>query len=166
MKRSRNLLLFFLIDGYNQERKAQILTFTQSSLSRDPKRFSESQDISIYPGQGYPRDITLAQDHLWLLHSMRNRTTTAKNLQAQLREALWVRIRDETVRNKPGGTSVKTKTSNNKSTSHQAKHHIARLSFDWSTVILSENWWFCWINLEQSCLFYLSTITHLKTNDN
>lgn len=75
---------------------AQISNISQLSEGRVLKRYRETETFSRRPVQGCPRTTTAIQHRFWRLLSLRNRTTTARNLQ----NPHQVSISHRTVRNK------------------------------------------------------------------
>ncbi len=70
-----------------------------STVSRAWRRFQETGSYSRRAGQGHRRSLTHQQDWYLFLSGMRNRMSTAKALQNDLRQATCVNVSDQIIRN-------------------------------------------------------------------
>lgn len=89
-----------LQEGRSQRYVAQQLGITQGAVWKLWTRYRETGLVTRRPGSGRNRKTTAAEDRFLRLQALRNRTVTARDLQADIRQATGCVISDQTVRNR------------------------------------------------------------------
>lgn len=92
--------LTLLEEGRSQRDIAFRIGVSQSVISRLRTRFQETGLLTRRPGQGRPRATSIGDDRYLRVGALRNRFTTARQLQNDLVTATGTRISDQTVRNR------------------------------------------------------------------
>jgi transposase len=134
-------------EGYTQVGVAQILNVSQSSVSRVFRRYGETDSFTRRPGQGPSRSTTARQDRFLRLQTLRDRTTTARNLQNNPRRTHQVTISDQTVRNRLREHELRPRRAATRPRLTR-QHRVNRLDFarehlnwtaaDWGTVLFTD----------------------------
>lgn len=87
-------------DGRSIRYVSRILDVSPSVIHRLWRRYRETRGYKRRPGQGRKKKTTEVEDRFLVLSALRRRTSTARDLQNDLRTATGAVISDQTIRNR------------------------------------------------------------------
>lgn len=132
------------------------LGVSHTTISRVIQRFRETNDHNRRQGQGRPRVTTQIQDRFIRIRALRERFTTARNLQMQLRAIHNVQTSVDTVRRRLREQNLHIRIPAT-GPALNADHRRARLQFarehvdwnleDWERVLFTDESRFCLYNV-------------------
>lgn len=134
-------------DGRSQRYAARVLNLPETNVRRAIRRYWETGLYTRRRGSGRPRVTGLRDDRFILMHTLRNRFSTAAETSRRLRAARGVEVSAETVRRRLQEMTLRARRPARRATL-TAAHRRARLSFarehrhwtvdDWRNVLFTD----------------------------